>query len=113
TLPRMTSPYSGHSYRSPAGYSYPYLAHQRPTPEELAAELVALAEFRALGLGSWLGTADGQVIAQAVEIVSPPFYRQDVELLVAALRHAATLQQQEGQQVAGQYAVGAIVLAAL
>lgn len=46
-------------------------------------------------------------------MVSPPFYRQDVELLVAALQHAAALQQQEGQQVAGQYAVGAVVLAAL
>ena len=72
---------------------------------------LGIAEFKALQLGTWLGTTDGKVIAQAVESVTPPFYRTDVELLVAALQHAATLQQQEGQQAAGRFALGAIGVA--
>lgn len=46
-------------------------------------------------------------------MVTPSFYRQDVELLVAALQRAAQLQQQEGQQVAGRNALGAIGVVAL
>ena len=45
--------------------------------------------------------------------LTPSFYRQDVELLVAALQRAAQLQQQEGQQVAGRNALGAIGVVAL
>ena len=70
----------------------------RPTPEELAHGLLANAEFRGLQLGTWLNTPDGQVIAEAVELVAPPFYRQDIELLVQALQLAAQLQRQGGQQ---------------
>jgi len=59
---------------------------------ELAGQLLATAEFRALGLGSWLGTPDGEFFTAAVEAVSPPFYRQDEELLVEALKLAAKMQ---------------------
>ena len=91
----------------------PYGWMARPTAEELARELLQDAGFRALQLGSWLGTTDGRIIAAAVEAVSPPLYRQDVELLVAALQRAADLQQQEGQQIAGGYAIKAIAVAGL
>ena len=43
-------------------------------------------------------------------IVTPPFYRQDIELLVDALKPAASMQQREGQEVAGRLALGAIAL---
>lgn len=46
-------------------------------------------------------------------MVTPPFYSEDVELLVAALRRAAQLQQVEGQQAAGKNALIAIGVAAL
>jgi hypothetical protein len=85
----------------------------RPTPELLANALLHDAEFRALRLGTWLGTVDGQVLAEAVEMVTPPFYRQDVELLVEALKLAAALQQTEGQDRAGKFALGAIGVAAM
>jgi hypothetical protein len=62
-------------------------------------------------LGTWLRTTDGQAIAAAVESVMPPFYRQDVELLVAALQHAAVIQQQEGQQAAGRFPLAAVGVA--
>lgn len=85
----------------------------RPSVDELAHELLGIGEFRALQLGSWLSTTDGQVIAQAVEMVTPPFYSEDVELLVAALQRAAQLQQVEGQQAAGRNALVAIGASAL
>jgi len=86
---------------------------ERPTAEKLARELLQDAEFRALRLGTWLGTADGAFIAQAVESVAPPFYRQDVELLVEALILAAAMQQTEGQSRAGAFALGVIGVATL
>lgn len=104
TLPRMVGPYG-------EAYVYPDVAWPRPTVEQVANKLLAIGEFRALQLGSWLGTTDGELIAQAVEMVSPPFYRQDVELLVAALQHAAGLQSQEGQEAAGRFALTAIGVA--
>lgn len=84
---------------------------ERPSVEELAQQLLGIAEFRALQLGTWLGTTDGTVIAEAVELVVPSFYAADVELLVAALQEAASLQQQEGQRAAGQYAFAALLFA--
>lgn len=103
-------PMAGPSWTTPFN---PYGWMARPAAEELAHELLQDAEFRALQLGSWLGTTDGRIIVAAVEAVSPPLYRQDVELLVAALQRAADLQQQEGQQIAGGYAISAIAVAGL
>ena len=66
---------------------YPYTVPvPRPTADELAHELLTDAEFRALQLGTWLNTTNGKVISEAVEMVLPPFYRQDAELLVEALK---------------------------
>ncbi len=95
-----------HYMRLP-GYGPP----QRPTAEEIGRWLLQDAEFRALELGTWLGTTDGEIIAGAVEGFLPPLYRQDVELLVDALRFAADLQQTEGREVAGAWALGSIVVA--
>ena len=107
-FPRMTGP-----YRHAAAYPYGFLAQQRPTAEQLAEELLGFTEFRALQLGTWLGTTDGQVIAEAVEMLTPPLYRPDAELLVAALNYAAELQWREGQKTAGRVALGAIGAAVL
>jgi hypothetical protein len=111
TLPRVPISYSPWGTAYPWTETHPYTLPPRPTVEVVANELLGIAEFKALQLGTWLGTTDGKVIAQAVESVMPPFYRQDVELLVAALQQAAVLQQQEGQQVAGRFALGAIGIA--
>jgi hypothetical protein len=89
--------------------SFGSVAHQRPAVEELAAELLADAEFQSLRLGSWLETPEGAFYAQVVEMVMPPFYRQDAELLVSALKLAAKLQQRN-QRLAGGVALGAIAL---
>ena len=110
---RMVSPFG--PWASAYSWSYPSYGYQiqRPTAEQLANELLSIAEFRALQLGTWLGTTDGQILTQAVEMVAPPFYRQDVELLVEALKLAASIQQSEGQRVAGKMALGAIGLSLL
>jgi hypothetical protein len=81
----------------------------RPAAAELAGQLLATAEFRALGLGTWLGTPDGELFTAAVEVVSPPFYRQDEELIVEALKLAAKMQS-GNRRAAGAVAVGAIAL---
>jgi hypothetical protein len=105
TLPRIVSPYWAHQQQ--------FLGQSRPPVEQVANELLQIAEFRALRLGTWLGTVDGQVITEAVEAVAPPFYRQDIELLVSALTLAAKMQQTEGQDRAGKLALGAIGAAVL
>lgn len=79
----------------------------RPTAAELAEELFRDAEFRALGLGDWLGTDRGQLIAEAIEMVSPPFLRSDERLLQEALA-LAVAKQPAGKRWAGGLAVGAI-----
>ena len=113
TLPRMPTTYAHWGAAYPWTDTFPPGLGPRPTVEDAAHELLDIAEFRALQLGTWLGTTDGEVITRAVESVSPPFYRQDIELLVAALKHAASIQQQEGQQVAGRFALGAIGIASV
>ena len=88
----------------------PYWLHQYNllTPEQYAQVLLGDAEFRGLQLGTWLGTTDGEVISQAVEQIIPPFYRPEYDLMVKGLTLAASLQAQEGQQVAGKVALGVI-----
>ncbi|MGA3354677.1 MAG: hypothetical protein ABSD85_16075 [Acidimicrobiales bacterium] len=110
TLPRVAQPF-GWGGQQWWAQPYPYL-QQRPTYQQVAHELLASSEFRALQLGSWLGTTDGQIITEAVELVAPPFYREDIELLVDALKFAAQLQSQEGQGKAGIIALGALGIAA-
>jgi hypothetical protein len=44
----------------------------RPSTWELADELLGIAGFRALQLGTWLATPDGEMLTTAVEAVSPP-----------------------------------------
>lgn len=84
----------------------------RPSLANLAEQLLANAEFRALGLGTWLGTPDGKLFTAAVEAVTPPFYRQDEELLAEALKLAAKMQS-GNQRAAGAFALGAIALCLL
>jgi hypothetical protein len=111
TFPRATSPFgwAGQQWR---GEPYRF-AQPRPTHQQVAHELLAIPEFRALQLGTWLGTMNGEIIAEAVELVTPPFYREDVELLVEALKLAAQMQAQEGTDKAGKIALGAIGIAAV
>lgn len=74
------------------------VAYTRPTPNDLAEQLLETAEFQALRLGTWLDTPDGQLLAEAIEMVSPPFYRADVDLLIEALQIAAKEQQHRGRK---------------
>lgn len=103
-------------YGWPTQLQYPpvtWYHYQRPTSEELAEQLLDDTEFRALQLGTWLGTTQGQVIAEAVEMVTPPFYRGDVELLVDGLTLAARMQATEGERAAGKVVLGVIGLVAV
>jgi hypothetical protein len=89
------------------------LRGDRPSAEELAQDLLGSAEFTALGIGTWFGTPQGRFFADAVEAVSPPFYREDEELLVDGLTLAARLHAEGKQKAAGFVAIGAVVVAAI
>ncbi len=78
-----------------AGWIQPPVA-SRTTPAELAQDLLANAEFRALQLGTWLNRPDAELITAAVEAITPPPYREDIELITEALKLAARAQRGEG-----------------
>lgn len=85
--------------RDPTWNAGPFPFRPRPAmattidADRLAERLLATAEFRALRLGTWLNTPDGELIAAAVEQLTPPPYRMDIELLTEALKLAAKRQQ--------------------
>ena len=70
-------------------------------------------EFLGLQLGTMLGTDRGQLIAQAVELVSPPFYRADEQFMVKVLVEASRLQSQNKQLAGAIAAAGIVALAVL
>ena len=71
-----------------------------PTVEQFAQELLKDSEFRALQLGNWLRTPEGEAISQAVSIVIPEAYGPAFNLAVDGLTLAAELQAKEGRQKA-------------
>lgn len=76
-------------------------SRQRPSKERLAEDLLKNAQFRVLQLGTWLGTPDGQLIIDAVELVTPQFFGEDVALISDALILASQAQQRQGMAKAG------------
>jgi hypothetical protein len=98
-----------------ARFSAPAVAASR-TAEEIAEELLADGEFRALKLGTFLNTPDGQMTAAAVKAITPAPYKLDVELLIEALQLAGRRQHDEAQKAVGAalvLALGAAAVAAL
>ena len=57
--------------------------------EQVAADLLADAEFRALRLGTWLSTPEGEFVAAAVTSLMPQLYAADADVLIRALQLAA------------------------
>ena len=104
TFPRPPSVLATGLYPAPWRSPQP----SRPSADELARQLLEVAEFRALQLGTWLGTSDGQIFAEAIEMVLPPFYCADAELLIDALQIAA---REERHRERRNLALGVGVLA--
>jgi hypothetical protein len=77
--------------------------------------MLEMVGFRALRLGSWLNTPAGELIAGAVENLTPPPYEIDAKLLIDALKLAATKQRSaEREKAVGLgvvAAIGAVLLA--
>jgi hypothetical protein len=105
---RVLSPYLRQGGQPPLPW---LMAMQRQLPplEQFRRELLEDAEFRALKLGSWLGTTDGKLIAEAVSMVIPPAYTPAYELAVKGLTLAARDQAAEGRKTAGAVALGAVL----
>jgi hypothetical protein len=77
----------------------------------IAEALLADADFRALRLGTWLSTPDGELVAAAVAALSPPPYDQDITLLIEALKLAAQRQHDEARQKLAAGFLGAAAIA--
>jgi len=105
---RVLNPYLREGGQTPLPW---LMAMQRQLPplEQFRRELLEDAEFRALKLGSWLGTTDGKLIAEAVSMVIPPAYGPAYELAVKGLTLATQDQAAEGRKTAGVVALGAVL----
>jgi predicted RNA methylase len=86
------------------------MQRQLPPLEQFRRELLEDSEFRALKLGSWLGTTDGKLIAEAVSMVIPPVYAPAYQLAVKGLTMAAQEQAAEGRKTAGAIALGSLLI---
>jgi hypothetical protein len=102
------------SWAMPRASIGPYcMGASRPQAEVVANELLADAEFRAIQLGTWMNTPDGQLIGSVVSSLVPGVYRSEIRLLIRALQLAAALQRNAGKQRAEQVLVVAAVAALL
>jgi len=82
--------------------------------EQVAAELLADAEFRALRLGNWLSTPEGEFVAGAVTSLMPALYAADADVLIKALQLAAQQQQSEARKtILAGVAVGGVLALAI
>jgi hypothetical protein len=80
------------------------------TAPELADELLEDVGFRALELGGFLSTPDGELIASGVELALPATDRRVVSLAVDALKLAATKQSELTPLQVGGLVVGGLAL---
>jgi len=80
------------------------------TAAELADELLEDAGFRALELGGFLRTPDGELIASAVELALPRADSRVVSLAVEALKLAASEQSRLTPLQAGSLLLGGLAL---
>ena len=83
------------------------------TADQVAERLLADAGFRALRLGTGLNTPDGELMAAVAEMLTPPPYQADMELLVEALNLAVAMQQRKERGEAFGVGVGAAIGAVL
>lgn len=91
----------------PAG-PWPTLDHAVAGPrppttsaEDCARALVRDEEFRALQLGTWLNSPDGEVIAAAVQAALPQPYGYEAKVIIEGLQIAAKEQRRQGLKTAG------------
>jgi hypothetical protein len=103
--------------RQPASWDMNYWNPPAPlatqhTVRNVADWLFADAEFKALKLGNWLTTPDGQFFVEAVSMITPAPYAKDIDLLIEALQLAAKLQQEDarGKIALAVFGVGAAAM---
>jgi hypothetical protein len=107
--PRQPQPFG---YYHP-GYPHATIASQH-TASEVAQWLLADAGFKALKLGNWLSTPDGELVMAAIEMLAPAPYAQDIELLAEALQIAARQQQADARaKIAAAIALGGVAALAI
>lgn len=103
-----------------ASYGHPrfWVNHQLPAMNQvtqqdidnLTSYLLEDADFRAIQLGTWLGTPEGKEVRVAINKSLPPVYRPYAELFELAVMRAATLQHEGKVKESGRYVIGAAVV---
>jgi hypothetical protein len=81
-----------------------------PNLQALAEELLSDADFRAIQLGTWLNTPNGELISGVVLQLLPYPYSGEAKLLIEALELAAKMQRTNGNRRV-RILAGAAVLA--
>jgi len=98
----------------PRHYGHPlcWRYTQPVTHEDVARDVLGLAEQYGLKLGNWLRTTDGAIVLAAVQAVVPLSFAADIDVLAKGLTLAARMQHQQGLEVlAGPVAAGVLVCA--
>jgi hypothetical protein len=83
------------------------------TAAELAAQLLADAEFAQIGLASWLSGPDGRLVRAVVGSALPPPQRAEVELLADAIVLAADAQHCGARFQAAAFSMVAVMMIVL
>ena len=91
----------------------PYYGPQLPSVEQIAKELIQDGQFSGLKLGGFLNTPTGEFLERAVELVVPRAFFPEYELLVAALKLAAELQQGKARGNAVLFVGGTLLIGVL
>jgi len=85
--------------------------HSLPTttPGDLAQRFEADADFEMLRFDRFLASPDGELLARAVELLAPPLYQDDAELVLEALQIAAQ-EKTRRERLVGTALVGGLAL---
>jgi hypothetical protein len=94
------------------GWDPQSLASASYSAQQVADALFADAEFRALKLGTWLSTPEGELLTAAATALMPPLYAEDAGLLIDGLKMAAQQQQADARKtIVAAVTIGGAVLA--
>lgn len=84
-----------------------------PTADVLAIRFLSDAKFRALQLGTWLGSTDGVLLTETISLALPGLYDPEFSLLVDGLKLAADTQASQDSKRAGIVGIAGIAVLAV
>lgn len=90
--------------------AWPFAAASAPTTATLTRAFAQDAAYRAIELGTWFNTTDGELIEAAVVRALPYPENAEAKIVIEALKAAADLQhKQRGAAIGAGFVVAALV----